>query len=88
MNRFNDGEASGIAGKAMLDGTQKAYPDDLSPEFAKLPNTGRAVPPTKAEALAELRNAVEGGLDMPWSMVGIKWETARALLNILEVKND
>lgn len=39
---------------------------------------------TDSEATAELRRAVEDGGDMPWGMVGIKWSTAKRLLEMLD----
>ncbi len=45
------------------------------------PHQGEAAPD---DAIKELRQAVDGGCDMPWSMVGISWATAKRLLEMVE----
>ncbi len=38
---------------------------------------------TVLDAISELRAAVDAGREMPWAMVGIKWEVAAKLLEMM-----
>ena len=39
---------------------------------------------SQEEAIAELKAAVADGADMPWCMIGLNWDAARAILDAFE----
>lgn len=60
-------------------------PDELyTPAVASSAAANRHPEASTDAAIKELRQAVEGGCDMPWSMVGISWATAKRLLEVLD----